>query len=1225
MNKNAFEETLKEFYVLERQLASYSIWANHIIAPHGLKLKDLRTGLSDVVNFVALLQNLSGESVGFIKRTKSKRRQSTAHLVDDLKTCLQFMKVRKIRILNTTVQDLCEGKAEIVCRVAWGLLLEYVIRDSLSTFQRKHTGLARDAVRVIQTAYLYYKTHRKEYPTLNRTKYVGGPSVAPTTTSGGAGVGGGGNKRPLPQNDVTKVFQMEFKKAAFRLKYRNARKQQNQPAYWVSMLLDYVNSIIAFNCGANSKHILRSYADFSRGKSLCILINHYRPRTINLRILLEDKYHIVELALSVIEKLFNVPPMVEPSDLIEGPVDINIIAAFIGQFLSNAEAQKFELARIQREKELAKLRRKVSWQLTCINTKLLEYEQWKQKQEIIKFSMIEEAEYENGESTKGESANDVELDSQGIMSFEEVTASKASVIQLKEEIERIDKQIMKCAVGKLRPHMESHIKENAKVVASVKKYIRAQCLGKYRVVDIEEETTMSGVVKYENLNMSLTQGFGFYKLLKIENVNLLNGVMVHKKNTSSFYDHLPRSDRETARQILGLSTETRHLIDPFFYEDYDIYVKALSGNKTLHKGSQFAYQVWHHEFEEQCKEELFKAAKQGDLMGLVNDIPDDPEEEMQMFRMTNKSGETVLHVAARYGHCNILNFALVHEAEVDRLSKNGSNAVMIAVEAKWKSAAEMLMLEGANIGLENHDGRCAKDLKNSKDLVKWVNEFQAQIDSIEKLIIKREKNVDVLEAFLSTPESWIEKYKSSLEGDISRANRRNEKGNTLLHLAVQADYLDVVELLLRKGANPNSNNRIHCTPLFYCQSISVMSELLKYGADVDHLSKSNSCPMHYIVKLDNVELLKALLNNSATPTFRNTKGMTPLHIASAMGHTKTAEALLTFSKQNEINVREVKRKRRQSIAAHSQKQQEMVDNIATRLGSDARKSSLTVPGESSEQPNTSTKKPGQENKDEEETTSALTLAVANKHIDVLRLLLANGKSFSREELHTLPWKTIHSVNPITNQHEGDIALQILELIISMGANVNTHYDKGYTLLHAAVQKNWIAAVNLLIDRGAEVNIRDSMGNPPLYFAVIQKSPDLAKILLENNSDVNVENEYGLKPFDYIEEYEDWLETDMFSQGIKFRIKEASMRRERERRIFFSRKLVATRQSKRDISFSQLNLGNPYKELLREYSRLSNTKPRTAPAGHGGEGRFYAQDHFDSLIQTGVQKWLAISR
>ena len=57
MNKNAFEETLKEFYVLERQLACYSIWANHIIAPHGLKFTDLRTGLSDVVNFVALLQS----------------------------------------------------------------------------------------------------------------------------------------------------------------------------------------------------------------------------------------------------------------------------------------------------------------------------------------------------------------------------------------------------------------------------------------------------------------------------------------------------------------------------------------------------------------------------------------------------------------------------------------------------------------------------------------------------------------------------------------------------------------------------------------------------------------------------------------------------------------------------------------------------------------------------------------------------------------------------------------------------------------------------------------------------------------------------------------------------------------------------------------------------------------------------------------------------------------
>ena len=47
---------------------------------------------------------------------------------------------------------------------------------------------------------------------------------------------------------------------------------------------------------------------------------------------------------------------------------------------------------------------------------------------------------------------------------------------------------------------------------------------------------------------------------------------------------------------------------------------------------------------------------------------------------------------------------------------------------------------------------------------------------------------------------------------INQPDLSSEDGNTLLHLAVQSDGLDVVDLLLNLGANPSIKNLKNETP-----------------------------------------------------------------------------------------------------------------------------------------------------------------------------------------------------------------------------------------------------------------------------------------------------------------------------------------------------------------------------------------------------------------------------
>ena len=254
------------------------------------------------------------------------------------------------------------------------------------------------------------------------------------------------------------------------------------------------------------------------------------------------------------------------------------------------------------------------------------------------------------------------------------------------------------------------------------------------------------------------------------------------------------------------------------------------------------------------------------------------------------------------------------------------------------------------------------------------------------------------------------------------------------------------------GANANAVNLVSCTPLFYSQSEAIMSELLRFGADVDHISKSGCNALHYVVRLDNIKLVSMLLNNAATPDVRNSKGMTPLHIACSLGYSQTAETLLSFGKQNEANMKQIRRKRRCSVAVHREKRKSMQQAIADRLGSGERPQP--------EEPDVS--KPI-EKRDEnikvetvKEETSALNLAVRNRHLNILRLLLSNGQAFSSDELISLPWLIIDGANPTERKEESETDIQILEVMCNMGANVNYSYENGSTLLHRATEKRMVS-------------------------------------------------------------------------------------------------------------------------------------------------------------------------
>ena len=135
----------------------------------------------------------------------------------------------------------------------------------------------------------------------------------------------------------------------------------------------------------------------------------------------------------------------------------------------------------------------------------------------------------------------------------------------------------------------------------------------------------------------------------------------------------------------------------------------------------------------------------------------------------------------------------------------------------------------------------------------------------------------------------IEKVKLNLDGEVDL------KGTMLSVCSSQKEnfeiQLDLIKILLKKGANINEKDKNGVSPLHRAvryRNPKVLEFLIKIGANVNYADKRNaSTALHKVVfnsgapsikgKSDEaIEIIKILLDNGANPNLKNNKGKTPI-------------------------------------------------------------------------------------------------------------------------------------------------------------------------------------------------------------------------------------------------------------------------------------------------------------------------------------------------------------
>ncbi|XP_027865688.1 B-cell lymphoma 3 protein [Xiphophorus couchianus] len=216
---------------------------------------------------------------------------------------------------------------------------------------------------------------------------------------------------------------------------------------------------------------------------------------------------------------------------------------------------------------------------------------------------------------------------------------------------------------------------------------------------------------------------------------------------------------------------------------------------------------------------------------------------------------------------------------------------------------------------------------------------------------------------------------------ISLATHQDEDGDTALHIAVVQGELPIVHKLIhllvlaRRGLDIYNNLRQ--TPLHLAvitKQANMVDVLLRAGADPAVLDRHGQTALHLCCEYQLLECLSVLLSfSSSSPCLeiRNFEGLSPLHLAVLQGHKNLAKMLLDAGA--DINVMDIKSGQSPLMHAVESNNADMV-HFLIENGCDVNSQSYS-------------------------RNTALHIACGRGQVDTVRLLLKSGADSSLKNYH----------------------------------------------------------------------------------------------------------------------------------------------------------------------------------------------------------------------------------
>ncbi|XP_044267748.1 uncharacterized protein LOC123013350 [Tribolium madens] len=426
-----------------------------------------------------------------------------------------------------------------------------------------------------------------------------------------------------------------------------------------------------------------------------------------------------------------------------------------------------------------------------------------------------------------------------------------------------------------------------------------------------------------------------------------------------------------------------------------------------------------------------------------------------------------IFAATLYNRSECCKKILEAGTDINEISENGNSPLMLSTMLQLLDMTELLLQNGADINFVYEDFSILQMAVGcgSIDLV--------------KLLLKYKPNI----------------------------NRQCETlGYTTLHHASEMSSVEVVEILLKHGANPKIKSKKLFTPLHTALTYKNFDIALKLiEADpsiVNEFSLEDNgdklTPMILAAENNCPEVIK-VLHKCGAELYIAENILNPLHVAVGNGHVSAAIALIDAGASvNQPNTQGVyplycATKHLSTLTIllkNSAKVNAKCPDGLTALHLAAIYGKVDVVEE--------LVKSGAEVNDEDLSgNTPLVYSVLNKHLDVLKFLLENGAKVGKN-------------SKLLCIAARDDFPECIPILVQNGANVNTkNIDKVFPLHLALIASN--SCVEVLLNNGANPNVKFLDNISALHVAAVKRDIFSTVLLTNYGADVNVVNSEGLTP------------------------------------------------------------------------------------------------------------------
>ncbi|XP_077994506.1 uncharacterized protein LOC144448226 [Glandiceps talaboti] len=693
---------------------------------------------------------------------------------------------------------------------------------------------------------------------------------------------------------------------------------------------------------------------------------------------------------------------------------------------------------------------------------------------------------------------------------------KSSLDSYEEESKRLNKiyDIEECK--KWWKHIEEIQEETRAIVADKMKQ-------RFDTITVPRNITINDLCLSMVINLSLTGGSGFYHAKFKETFTPERRIVLKDLETGEYIDDFTQAKgtkKISIRKILGLPRHDVIDVNPSDYPQYEMYFESPSRNKTLRAGSVFMYQVFPGNTL-QWEILYFKAAKMGELDTVQKLVVFFKKKRPSFINAKEKrTGNTALHWGARNGHYNLVLYLLENGAFIDAKNANGATPFFSAVEGLSKGISQLLVEWGANVYMKNNQSRTAFDLVRNDELKVFLIEYY---DHLTKYVPKlMDGNTDLLKLLVEDHVTGLRTFASLRSRCIN--------GSTLIHTAAYFGCIPVIKELLKERVDVNLLDYKGATALHRAKDAATMQVLLDNGAHINAEDSEGNTSLHVKCygesgKPTQTECIQLLLNDKISLTHRNCKELLAIHCCAMQGRVDALELILKNDTEGQV---------------------------VTALEKEDPKSPPSLPH----------------------------LAVANDFLDCAQWLVDHGFDFKHAEQDIL----VHRI--LTEQIKSKKRVDVMRFLLDNGADMNQRYTGGNTALHyAAGMTGPTDILETLLSYGADVDSLNEDQCTPLFFAMQSNNLYSASILIDQGANVRHKNIQGLTSFDCILDFDEWIECPYFSDEMKARLKAYSLKHARDLVRAITKKVKGSQHSKFNLNLQQ-------QQIQSTHSMLSSPRPQT---------------------------------